>query len=286
MNYPPLKVWLITLLLFSVTFFVNGFFQDEIHRFFLDRRFEYVFSTQATTTDDVKVVILCSSLGHQAIGDVALLDDMMPVFDQAFDYEFVKLTVTGANLEDFTGSQLLMDQLVAYDPDILVIQESFLFFDRKEYLQSYSLRRTVTRILKNLFSNPQSSEKALLNRVTEEVYKDSLRYHSPFLSRRVEVRKQPSLNLFSEKLDAVIVVAEVPLPELYERAMDEKRGSDVYTSLFRAEYKLTSFHYLDFKEPLPFSYYYDESHMNDRGEWKYTNWLLQKLRSIPRPDDN
>ncbi|MEQ9008432.1 MAG: hypothetical protein RLP12_11145, partial [Ekhidna sp.] len=194
---------------------------------------------------------------------------------------FVKLPIAAATLEDFTGNQLLLDRLKTYNPDYLLIQESFLLVDRIKDVNSFSLRNTISfqNIKEMTLRSPDVMERGIKNKNTLNVYSDSLTRSSHFLTRRSNIRSFSSLEAFSN-LNSELLVFEIPLPSFLETVMDSIRQSDQYREVYTTTKKLSNFRYIKYPYSHPFSHYYDESHMNDIGEQIFTTWFLKKISEI------
>ena len=281
MNYPNPRVWIVVMTIFSALFFLNFQFKKALRNFFNNQRIQYIFKTQALNEGDVKVVLLCSSLGKQGISDSWILNKRMRQIN-SLSFEFVKVPFAAATLEDFVDNQLLFEKLIVYDPDYVVFQESYLFIDRVKNINFFSLRNTINfQNIRQLFEiSDAKMERSIRNKNTMNIYADSLSNESDFLMYRSEIRTSPSLAKFKTELNATLLVLELPLPGHFENMMDSIRMTDQYHKIYQAEKRLTNFIYLDYPRSHPFSYYNDESHMNDKGEEVFTDWFLQTLRAI------
>lgn len=281
MNYVHPRVWLVVFVLFSVLFVLNIQFKDTIKTYFNNQRIDYIFKTQAKNKGDVKVLLLCSSLGKQGISDSDELNQLMAEIDSS-RFEFVKVSIRTASLTtDFIENQSLYERIIDYDPDYIVFQESYLFIDRIEDVTTVSLRNTINaQNILELIGVKSTIQEALKNIETTSVYEDSTLNNSPFLSRRIQIRDEACLNIFTKDLRATILVLELPLPGYFEDVMDSIRQTRSYQEIYNAEKEKTDFIYLAFPKRLPFAYYYDASHMNDFGERVYTSWFLKTLSNI------
>lgn len=281
MNYIHPRVWLVVGSVFSFFFVLILTIQPRIKKHFHNQKIEEVFNAQARKEGDIKVVLLCSSMGRQAISDGHILNHQMESYD-SIKFEFVKVSFSNANLKDFTQNQVLREKLVDYEPDYILLQESYLFMDQRRTLSSYSLRSTINyRQILELFDGPDTPKKKIAdNYKIIDVYADSLSSESRFFNIRKKIRETPVLEEFTKGLSATILVAELPLPGHFEGVMDSIRQTQPYQSILQKEKTATDFTYLEYPIAHPFAFFYDESHMNDFGEAVYTKWLLQKISVI------
>lgn len=281
MNYVHPRVWLFVMVIFSIIFVLNLQFKNSIRKYVFSQKISSIFDSQARNEGDVKVVLLCSSLGKQGLSDSHILNQLMEEFDSS-KFEFVKISIDAASLEDFTDNQLLYNKLIEYEPDYIILQESYLFIDRIRMLRFYSIRHTIgIRQLYELFQRSKSSKRMIVeNTKTNEIYVDSLKNQSHFLMGRNKIRESPTLHNFTKNIGATILVTELPLPRHFEDVMDSTRQTQSYQKIFAEEKNKTDFIYLKYPRSHPFSHYYDESHMNDVGEQIFTRWLLHKISEI------
>ncbi|SNS74177.1 hypothetical protein SAMN05421640_1066 [Ekhidna lutea] len=281
MKYPHPRVWGVVIMVFSALFFSNLQFREVIREHIINGRIKYIFDSYAKSDAEVKVVFLCSSHGKDAISDGPVLNQKMKKLD-SISYEFVKVPIPGAALEDFTTNQLLIDRLADYNPDYLLIQESYLFIDLIKNINSFSLRKTISfqNIKEILDGSGSIMEQGIQNKNTRSIHPDSLMRTSNFLVKRSNIRSSSSLKPFRTAFDAKLIVFEIPLPAYFETLKDSIRQTNQYKEIFTRVKRQTDFTYVAYPNSHPFSHYFDVSHMNDIGEQVYTDWLLKRISGI------
>jgi len=280
----PLKLWLLTGIILSLFVGVFHFQRVNIRHFLFNKPIEVAFAAAKPKEGDIKVVMICTSFGRDGLSDPLVLEELSKDNQQGLTYSFVKLVKAGGILEDFTENSILVAQINDFNPDYVIIQESFSFFQVVEENRSFGFQKDL-HILKHL--------KALLFGA-EEVYLHAMKnkgrlFNPEFDSMLIEQNSatgrmvrpdEMKLSRFIRKLTAQTIILQIPFSSHFEIKIDSLRRSESYTSLFEKEKSRSGFSYFAFAKQMPYKYYYDNTHLNNWGEELYTDWFLNQLHQF------
>ncbi|MFT7234226.1 MAG: hypothetical protein ACI8TA_003456, partial [Cyclobacteriaceae bacterium] len=129
MKYPPLKIWLLTAILLTGIMGVLYSYKKEVSHFFFRKPIEIAFLKASIKPDDVTVILICSSHARAALSHPDKLSKEM-LERHGANYSFIKVVKSDAELEDFTGNDYLKEQIIAKNPDYVVLQESHVCFEQ------------------------------------------------------------------------------------------------------------------------------------------------------------
>ena len=284
MKHPSINIWIITIFIFTVTVSILHFNRGSIRRLLLKKPIEVAFAHQSPDSDAVvKVVLLCSSHGKEALSDASTLNEVASINEDGINYDFVKITRSIATLEDYALNEALLKEIELYDPTYVVIQESISFFNRSRTLYMMGLKNDIqfSKHLKAL-----SNEAFYLKMMSNTTNKD----HQPvdstvWLNRNMLPEKQlrPDDGLLSKFIQAFnrkAIILHIPLPGPIEADLDSARNTLAYRNIFSKEQALSNFTIFWFKNDMPYRYYYDRAHMNHTGETIYTRWFVNELHQF------
>lgn len=285
MTSPPIKVWVFTTLILGLVIVFTKLYRGEIRRYLFRNLIEVAFNLSEAKEKDVRVVILCSSHGKEGISDPPVLSSLANQNEEGTTYSFVKIVRTAAMLEDFTENEFLFNKIATFDPHYVVIQESFCFMKRDHSAKTFGVQNDLQlmrqfQILRH--GAPNVCPKWLSNSVQKLGPKfDTLRreYTSVLESKTVRENDR-KLSRFIRKIGRYTVIAHIPAPAPIETKLDSIRNTKEYISIYEDEKLRGNFSAFWFKQPMPYKYFYDRGHLNDRGEEIYTQWFVNQLQKL------
>lgn len=258
-------------------------YKKEIAHFIFRKPIDIAFRKATIRADDVRVILICSSFGEYALSNPDKLSEEM-LERHGAHYSFVKVSRNGAELDDFTGNNYLVDQIIANDPDYVILQESHVFFEPEK--RSFSITdlglnefRLVT-YLRGLFLGFEKvyGFEAGNNPIQFDSKFDSTAQH--FISPGQLREDNESWKNFANAITARKIILNVPLPIPLERRMDSIRNTMKYKKILAQNNAAATFDVFRGSHQFPYRYYRDGAHLNQAGEQKFSEWFLDELHQF------
>lgn len=285
MTSPPIKVWILTFaiallsLIFSKEYFThleNEYFDLQLRNTFKKKK--------SVSTDPIRIVLIGSSLIHQGLNDAEEIEENLKERYNA-EFSVVKIYRRGGSVSDFYRNENLANEIIAFKPQYLFIQESLIAFYEEE---KFTLgKRISTRALRELFQKDREKSNIIFPPNDNELQintGDSLRLEDKIRetegSKVVDGVMKGGLEKFLRRMtknDIKLVAINIPYPNKLENVMDSLRGSNAYKELVEWYKGDFGFDFLDIDIDMPFSYYFDLAHMNPKGEEIYTDWFIDQV---------
>ncbi|CAD5276500.1 MULTISPECIES: SGNH/GDSL hydrolase family protein [unclassified Imperialibacter] len=285
MTSPPIKVWILTFaiallcLIFSKEYFThleNEYFGLQLHNTFEKKK--------SVSADQIRIVLIGSSLIHQGLNDAEEIEKKLKERYSA-DFSVVKVYRRGGSVSDFYQSEILIDEITAFSPHYLFIQESLITFYEEE---KFTLgKRISTRALRELFQNEGKRSNIVFPPNDNELQLnigDSLKLDEKLkeieLTRVIDGAEKVGLGRFLRQMtenDIKLVAINIPYPNKLENVMDSLRDSSAYKDLVEWYEGDFGFDFLDIDRDMPFNCYFDLAHMNPKGEQMYTSWFIDQV---------
>ncbi|WP_416865654.1 MAG: hypothetical protein ACMVP2_25420 [Imperialibacter sp.] len=254
----------------------NEYFDLQLHNTFKKKK--------SYSAHPIRIVLIGSSLIHQGLNDSEEIEKNLKEKYNT-DFSVVKIYRRGGSVGDFYQSENLTDEIIAFKPQHLFIQESLIAFYKEE---KFTLgKRISTRALRELFQNdrdksnivfPPNDNELQINTVDSVKLEDKIREIEA--SKVVDGVKKDGMEKFLRQMtenDIKLVAINIPYPSKLENVMDSLRGSNAYKDLVEWYKGNFGFDFLDIDRDLPFSCYFDLAHMNPKGEEIYTSWFIDQV---------
>ncbi|WP_339793317.1 SGNH/GDSL hydrolase family protein [uncultured Imperialibacter sp.] len=201
------------------------------------------------------------------------------------EFSIVKIYRRGGSVSDFYRNENLANEIIAFKPQYLFIQESLITFYEEE---KFTLgKRISTRALRELFQKDREKSNIIFPPNDNELQintGDSLRLEDKIRetegSKVVEGVMKDGLEKFLRRMtknNIKLVAINIPYPNKLENVMDSLRNSNAYKDLVEWYKGDFGFDFLDIDIDMPFSYYFDLAHMNPKGEEIYTDWFIDQV---------
>lgn len=281
MKNPPLKLWLFTGVIALILIATLNYYSVNIRRSLFKKPVKVAFELERNDQADVRVLVLGSSYIREALSDPEVMTEYISQNKEGLSYSFVKLMRGGADLEDFAKNEFLINEILRYNPHYILLQESTVFFHNKQKIEALGLRRDISP--KMIRTWLMRSDKEYVNQQRNRpnvITSDSSSINRSIVYDRTLRDNVSLLNQFVKKVNAELILLEIPLPKILEDLKDSVRLTSEYQSKFQRIMSNPKVHLLSFDGNLWFRHYYDQAHMNDHGGEIYTRWTLEKLHQF------
>jgi len=292
-QYPSLKTWLIAGLIFVSLFVVLHVLALKFNDDILQKKqkveaaylLRHVMQQARQDAKDKRVVVLGSSLIGQGISCSEEFSDSS--FRQIRLSKIFLNTHRGV-LKTFTEIHGF-DSLLLHPPDILLIEVDQLAY-RIEQDQTLSERFSTGAVfLRNVkttaafgianYRMPEYCGKIIHETIADTVWETNTHWQPLTFNDHGEVH--PYLQQL-QKLGVRLVMVHVPRPGVSEAAIHTGSREKEFLSVVQAYQQAYGMEYWNYPHLLPFTYFYDQGHLNKRGRMLYSNWLYSKLEKESR----
>lgn len=281
MNYPPLKVWIITLSIFGVLFIVTTILSQKKAAYIFTKTVEYAFTRENESPNSMRIVFIGSSLLTNALSDNSIINSLRQ--EKVKPIDIVKIGIPRAVLKDYLTNECFIKKIIEYEPDLILIQESILQKQKINLLLNLKFvlsRKDLVEIWNGTYS--VFNEARIQSVSHSNVFKDSAEVNPTSYFDLIDFDSNVEIleEFMKRTLDPSIVIAEVPLPWVIERARNTILKSSNYSDIKKSIAEKYKISFLSFDQPLYYEYFYDRTHMNNFGERIYTRWLLDQLDNM------
>ncbi len=288
MHFPSLQIWKLTFILSSVIILLVSYFSENIGFYIFEMQVDQSFSQEAEDFTGKKGVIIGASMIRQGLSDPIDIENLISA-KQELSTSWVKITKGGLKfeVEDFLKSDVFRTKIRAYQPDYFVFQESFFCFEKKELSNKYHPRIQfgLRTLLRKLYESNSAPPKEMMNNnhLRKTLLDTSqLKQHIQTVLRKEPRTKEenPLLVQFLEELRDMgtdVIIFNVPYFDELELKMDSLRKDRKYTDFKRFCITRYGAEFWDVSRPFSFKDFYDESHMNAKGEKLLTDWFVKRI---------
>ena len=296
---PPLWVWYIVFPLAAAILFlvgslspVNPFYGKERHHLIYQKRLAHFLDDmkQHPNEDECRVLCWGSSLTEQAINFSDTLKEKISN-KTGQDIGVYKMFMEDLGVNQLQHLENLFEASLELNPQLILI-ESFVFIEKSK---KRSINTQIIDQYKNTINARFFDRKG--RPVREERYHKNFNYFNQRLLRKhkiidtsyvaTKIRNiynfteldwiEDKLKPFKEK-NIPIIIIDVPRVGSFEkklRTLENKTQKEAFVNAMRAAGFQVN--YWAFNEFLPYSYYNDYAHMNEKGMLYYSNWLTDKI---------
>lgn len=285
-QYPSLRSWIVAGVIFLVLFatlyvLALRYEIDILHR---KQRIEATYLmkhfVQGVKEKRTKVVALGSSLTGQGI---SCSDEFSDTNFQNIALSKIFLNTHLSVLETFREVKVF-DSLLAHPPSIVLVEVDQLAYHIERGESFQDLFSTGAIFLKNLkatviteFGNyrmPEYCGKIIHETIVDSLSESKVKWklvpsndHKDVLSYLTRLQKK----------GVHIILVQIPRPAATDRVLHGGAQEQAFLGLMK-EYKQNyKMDYWSYPNLLPYSYFYDMGHLNQRGRLLYSQWLYSKL---------
>lgn len=292
MKAPPLFVWVTVSIISATMLSLTSYFAKDIGRHVNFKRVECnhlqyknLLQNKDLSNEKFKVVIIGNSLLLQALNDPLELESKI-LERHHINCSIVKITPPGATLENFLERDSFLEELLRYDPHLLVIQEDLFMFSQLKNEHLLRSHVQLTHLLAFFFQDCEPLP--LYNHNPEQANRPDtiLKYEHPFNILQLPVRDfindsdlQNSLSTMIEG-QTKLAICHVPYPYEAEMKAEFVRAQSDYLAMLQWAYKEFDIKYMKYNRPMSIRYFHDATHMSGEGETLYTDWFIEDLVKI------
>lgn len=287
-QYPSLKSWIIAGVIFLVLFVSIHLVAVRYERVILHKkqRVEAAYLLKHSVEklkqegDKIRIVALGSSLTGQGM---ACPDEFTDTAFHHIEFSKIFLNTHLGVLRTFMEVKVF-DSLLAYPPDILLVEVDQLAYHIEQEQTLPELLSTGPVFLKNLkttiafglgnYRMPEYCGKIIHETIVDSVSESNVKWNLVPIHEHREV-----LSLLKKLQDkgTRIVLVQIPRPAATDQVLHRGAQEKAFQVLMQQYQKNYKMDYWAYPNLLPYTYFYDLGHLNQRGRILYSQWLYSKL---------
>jgi hypothetical protein len=287
-HYPSLKSWIIAGLVFTFLFAVIHVLALRFNDDILQRKqkveasylLRHVMQQAKQKGKDKQVVVLGSSLVGQG---VSCADEFSDTTFHNIALSKIFLNTHRGVLKTFVEAKVF-DSLLLHPPDILLIEVDQLAYHIEQdqtLSEQFSTGAVFLRNVKTTaafgianYRMPEYCGKIIHETVVDSVLETNVHWQPLTFGDHSEVHS------YLDKLHKAgvrIIMIQVPRPGVADGVIHSGETEKLFLNVVNAYHQKYGMDYWNYPHLLPFSYFYDQGHLNKKGRMMYSQWLYSKL---------
>ncbi len=285
----PLKIWLWVLLLSAVFIGFISFFSKDIGErfstrekmFFHNNLKEEIALKNHSLNKNLRILIIGSSLSRDAIPEAHEIDSLLKK-KHKINTSTIKFLGAIKGIDHLTDQGILED-ILAFKPDVLIVQESSFFNELKvndKLYQRYHLKSHVglTEIFSALLGNKKKRDRKGIFTPSQDQFEALVSKRLAHLQSKQPKKKTiQNISNILNSLNSKLIILNIPRPYQIEKRILATKSSIKYSGYWNWCKNLTHFDYFNFDYSFTYNHFYDAQHMNNHGKKIFTNWFINEL---------
>lgn len=295
---PPLYIWGIVFALVAILFtsLAFSFIVDKreghgvLFRNF-NTRLNHLKTTYQVSEEDEVVVVLGSSYTAMGINHHDYFYNRF-ITEKGRPVHLFKIYMYGCSSDDFQDLPEFFEAAMRLKPDILCLEERLLVFEERhsdalfapEWIDDFQLGANALKENLLLKMGKRKSEDPgyfdFFWEYHDDSYGDDSTKVEPYKLKIRNFKENKKVNRWLTKLKkqkTAIVLLNIPQPKIIEDAIFELKTKSAFEGFIQAYENAFAIKHWEFPASLPYNHFSGDTHLNEKGMMRYSEWLFQQI---------